>query len=163
MKDQSFIEDMARYADGVLTEKQVRKKYCLFTEATWTALNDDAFVEAVELEQTRRVRSGATKKELAQLHVIKGPAILDGIATDKRQSAKHRIDAIKSLDALADPGPEAATPQDKIHIVIDLGADVRAKGQQPDPADVITIDAAVKPKPKQIEDHNEQPSDEWRR
>lgn len=50
-KDQGFVEDLARFADGVLTEKQVRAKYHLFDESTWTALNDDAFVEAVELER----------------------------------------------------------------------------------------------------------------
>jgi len=160
-----LITDLARYTEGVLTEKQVRKKHHLLTEATWTALNDDAVVEAVELEQTRRIRTGAAKRELAQLHIIKGPAILDSIATDKKQSAKHRIDSIKALDALADPGSQHAAPEERIFIKIDLGADVRAKGQEPNPADVITIEATPRAgTPKQLEDdHSEPPSDEWRR
>ena len=151
MKDQSFIEDMARFAEGVLTERQIRKKYHLFTEATWTALNDDAIVEAVELEQTRRIRSGAAKRELAQLHVVKGPAILDGIATSTKQSALHRINAIKALDSLADPGPESAVEQERVHIVINLTADTKIK----DPKDILVIDAAARPStPKQITDES---------
>ena len=146
-----LITDLARYAEGVLTEKQVRKKHHLFTESTWTALNDDAIVEAVELEQTRRIRSGAAKRELAQLHIIKGPAILDGIATDKKQSAKHRIDSIKALDALATPESQAASEQERIFIRIDLSADTRTKGQQGNPGDILELEAAVKPKSKTID------------
>jgi hypothetical protein len=151
-----LITDLARYAEGVLTERQVRKKHHLLTEATWTALNDDAVVEAVEFEQTRRIRSGAAKRELAQLHIIKGPAILDGIATSTKQSARHRIDAVKALDQLADPGPEAAVEQERVHIVINLTGDSKLK----DPKDILVIDAAARPTtPKQITDE----SDEWRR
>jgi len=151
-----LITDLARYTEGVLTEKQVRKKHHLLTEATWTALNDDAVVEAVELEQTRRIRSGAAKRELAQLHVVKGPSILNSIATSPRANDKHKIDAVKALDALADPGPEAAVEQERVHIVINLTGDSKLK----DPKDILVIDAAARPStPKQITDE----SDEWRR
>src|SRR5262249_46020483 len=67
-KDLGFVEDLARFSENILSEKQVRAKYHLFDESAWVALGvDEAFVEAVELERTRRVRSGATKRELAQL------------------------------------------------------------------------------------------------
>jgi hypothetical protein len=85
---------------------------------------------------------------------------------DRRASARHRVDSVKALNAIADPGPEAATEKERIVIKIDMGADLRAQGLKPNPADVITIEAEPRPKtPKQIEDdHSEQPSDdEWRR
>jgi len=157
MKDQGFIEDLARFADGILTEKQVRQKYHLFGEDIWTDLGkDDALVERIELEKTRRIRSGATKRELAQLHVTKGPAILDGIMSDPKQSARHRVDAIKTLNDLADPGPQHfAQDQDRIIIRIDLSADTK------DPADVLTFDAAIRPNPNpndtKVIEHNSAP------
>src|SRR5215468_11371478 len=120
-KDQGFVEDLARFADGVLTEKQVRAKYHLFDESTWTALNDDAFVEAVELERTRRIRSGATKRELAQLRVVAAPDVLSGILMDPRANARHRIEASKALDDLAGFAPQAAAEQDMVQITINLG------------------------------------------
>jgi hypothetical protein len=146
LEDQSFIEDLARFADGVLTEKQVRQKWHFFEEAQWVALaQSDELVEKIELEKTRRIHSGATKRELAQLHVTKGPAILDGIMTDQKQSARHRIDAIKTLDQLADNGPQSAPEADRFIIRIDLtagGGEVVEfnKTLKPDPRDDI-IDA----------------------
>lgn len=147
LEDQSFIEDLARFADGVLTEKQVRQKWHFFDEAEWNTLGQsDELVEKIELEKTRRIRSGATKRELAQLHVIKGPTILDGIATDQKQSAKHRIDAIKALDSLAGGESQATAEQDRYHIVINLGNDrlVFAGAVKPkDPNDTKTIDSTA--------------------
>src|SRR5262249_31934573 len=137
-KDQGFVEDLARFADGVLTEKQVRAKYHLFDESTWTALDDDAFVEAVELERTRRIRSGATKRELAQLRVAAAPDVLSGILMDPKANAKHRIDASKALDDLAGFVPQRpAADVDRVVIHIDMGADTRAKGLESNPADVL--------------------------
>src|SRR5262249_1328582 len=50
-----LITDLTRYAEGLLEEKHVRKKY-RFTEAVWTQLgHDEKFIEAVELERIRRV------------------------------------------------------------------------------------------------------------
>jgi hypothetical protein len=80
LKDETLVEDLCRFADGILTEKQVRQKWHIADDLVWYALGtEDAFVERVELERTRRIRSGATKRELAQLHVTKAPAVLDKI------------------------------------------------------------------------------------
>src|SRR6516165_2465386 len=145
-KDQGFVEDMSRFAEGVLTEKQVRAKYHLFDESTWTALNDDAFVEAVELERTRRIRSGATKRELAQLRVVAAPDVLSGILMDPKANARHRIDASKALDDLAGFAPQRnAEDQDRVIIKIDLSADTRAKGLESNPADVLMFEASARP------------------
>jgi len=137
--DQNFIEDLARFAEGVLSEKQVRQKYHLFDESTWVALNDDALVERIELEKVRRIRNGAAKRERAQQHIVKGPDILNDIMSDAKASPKHKVDAIKTLDALAANGPQAAAEQDRVIVTINLGGDVLRFG------------GAVRPNPKVIE------------
>jgi hypothetical protein len=72
--------------------------------------------------------------------------------TDPRANAKHKVDAIKTLDALADPGPSRfEQDRDRIIIRIDLGADTRAKGQEPNPDDVLVFEAAVKPCPAAVD------------
>ena len=158
-----LITDLARYSETLCSESAIRKKWRL-SEETWEMLgSSDELVRAIEEEKTRRIRSGATKRELAQQHIIRGPTVLASIMDDPRANARHRVDSIKALNAIADPGPEAATEQDRIIIKIDMGADLRAKGQEPNPSDVVTIEATPRPNtPKQIkEDHGE--DDEWRR
>ena len=139
-----LITDLTRFAEGLLEEKHVRKKY-RFDEATWTALGtDEKFVEAVELERVRRVRDGSFKRERSQQHITKAPDILNGIMSDPKQSAKHRIDSAKVLDDFAANGPKAAPEQERVVIRIDLGADTRAKGLESNPADIIEIEAEVR-------------------
>src|SRR5262249_21679372 len=75
--------------------------------------------------------------------------VLASIMDDTHASPRHRVDSIRTLNAIADPGPEAAAEQERIFIKIDLSADTRAKGQEPKPGDVVIIDAGV-PKPKPI-------------
>ena len=70
---------------------------------------------------------------------------------------RHKVDAVKALNSLADPGPEAAVGEEKVIIRIDLSADTK------DPKDVLTFEATARPgTPKQIEDDHSE-SDEWQR
>jgi len=121
MENEELVTDLCRYQEGVLTEQQVRRKWPLATEEAWVALDDDAFVKRVELERVRRIRSGAAKRELAQLHIVKAPDVLNGILMDPRASAKHRIDSAKALDDLAGFAPQAAGEQEMVSITINLG------------------------------------------
>jgi hypothetical protein len=154
-----LITDLARFSEALCTESAIRKKWRL-SEDTWELLgSSDELVRAIEEEKTRRIRSGAAKRELAQQHIIRGPNVLATIMDDPKANARHRVDSIKTLNAIADPGSEAAAEQERIFIRIDLSADTK------DPKDVLTIEAAARPStPKQIEDdHGEQRGDEWRR
>jgi hypothetical protein len=166
-ENDGLVTDLARYSEGVCTETAVRRKYRdILGDDAWTLLGtDDLLVEMIEAEKVRRVRNGSFKRERAQQHITRGPDVLASIMDDPKANARHRVDSVKALDALADPGPQAAADQERIFIRIDLTADTRAKGQAPNPGDVITIEAEPRPKtPKQIEDdHNEQTSDEWQR
>jgi hypothetical protein len=160
-----LIQDLCRYAENLASESAIRKKWRL-SEETWELLgSSDELVRAIEEEKTRRIRSGATKRELAQQHIIRGPAVLATIMDDPRANARHRVDSIKALDSLAANGPGAAAEQEHITIRIDMGSDLRAKGQEPDPANVVIINTTARPStPKQLEDdHSEQPNDDWRR
>jgi len=160
-----LILDCCRYAEGLLSESAVRKKWRL-PEDVWEALgSSDELVRTIEGEKVRRVRDGSFKRERAQQHVTRAPDVLAAIMDDPRANARHRVDSVRALDAIATPESQTAAGEEKVIIRIDLGADVRAKGQEPNPADVVIIEATPRPStPKQIEDdHSEQPSDEWRR
>ena len=58
-----FITDLARYAEGLFSEADVKKKY-RFSDDAWERLgDDDALVEAIEAEKIRRIRNGSTARE----------------------------------------------------------------------------------------------------
>src|SRR5262249_35108023 len=116
-----FVTDCARFSENLISEQAVRKKYH-FSEEAWERLGqDDALVTAIEAEKVRRIRSGAAKREKAQLHVVAAPDVLSGILMDPKANAKHRIDSAKALDDLADNGPQAAAEQDRVIVTINLG------------------------------------------
>ena len=63
IEDHEFITDCARYAEGVMSEQQVKKKY-RFDDEKWARLGeDDALVERIENEKIRRVRNGNAARE----------------------------------------------------------------------------------------------------
>ena len=97
-------------------------------------------VRAVDEERVRRIRSGQTKRELAQLHLVKGPAALDKILSNEKNSPLHRINAVKALNDLADFTPQRpGVEQDRVVIHIDLSADTK------NPADVLHIETSARP------------------
>jgi hypothetical protein len=124
IEDHEFIADMARFADNLLSEKQVKKKY-KFDDATWEALGkDDELISKIEEEKIRRIRTGQQKREKAQQLVVKAPDVLDAIMMDASASPRHRVDAIKVLDDFSATGPAAAPAADRFIIQINLGEDV---------------------------------------
>jgi hypothetical protein len=152
LEDHEFVVDLTRYVEGILTEQQIKKKYH-FDNDTWTKVGgDEALIEAIEAEKIRRIRSGTAKRERAQQHIVKAPDILEKIMSDDNANARHRVDSIKALDALADPGPQVVPPADKFIIRIDLTADAKLRSAEPDPKDVIIIDAT---RPAAIADKTE--------
>jgi len=123
LENHGFIVDCARYAEGLLSEMEVKKKHH-FDDTTWARLGeDDALVEAIEAEKVRRIRDGSSKREKAQLLVVQAPDVVAGIMLDANANPRHRIDASKALDAFAANGPEATPASDRFQIVINLGAD----------------------------------------
>jgi hypothetical protein len=101
--------------------------------------SDDELVRVIEEEKLRRIRSGATKREIAQTRVVKAPAILDSIMCDTNTSSRFRIDAAKALDAIASPAAQStAADLNRIVIKIDLTADGSS-----DARDVIHIDKPI--------------------
>ena len=136
--DDELIEDLARFSDNVLSEAAVKARHHLSAEE-WAALGEsDKLVELVEAAKLRRVRTGATKRERAQLEVIDGPPILGKIMRDPNANERHRIDSIKTLDALAGTGAEAAAAGARFEITINLGSDTErySKSIAIDPNDV---------------------------
>src|SRR5262249_18966804 len=130
LENQELIVDMCRYAENLLSEQQVRKKY-RFDNETWEQLgSNDSLVEAIEAEKIRRIRNGSAKREKAQQHIVHAPDILEKIMSDEGANARHRIDSVKALDALADNGPQA-TSSDRFVITINLGEDQKLTIDKP--------------------------------
>ena len=75
---------------------------------------------------------------------------------DPNANPRHRVDSVKALDTLADPGPQTTLPAEKFIITIDLTGDSKLK----DPRDILTIDATPLKTPAAIMDKTE---DDWKR
>src|SRR5262249_32572942 len=139
LDNHEFIVDLARYADGLLSEAAVRKKYRL-PDDVWQGLgNDEELVEAIEAEKVRRIRNGATARERAQQIFATAPNVLGKILNDDSASPRHRIESARELRAVAANGPEAA-PASEERFVIRI--DLTAGGNKDD---VILIDKSIKP------------------
>jgi hypothetical protein len=124
IENHEFITDCARYAEGLLSERDVKKRHH-FDDNTWESLgNNEKLIEAIEAEKVRRIRNGSTKRERAQQLVVQAPGVLGDIMLDASASPKHRIDSAKALDAFAANGPEAAPASDRFQIIINLGDEV---------------------------------------
>jgi len=123
LEDDELIENLARFADGTLSEAAVKARHHLSNE-DWAALGEsDRLVALVEACKLRRIRTGATKRERAQIEIVDGPPILGKIMRDPNANERHRIDSIKTLDALASTGAEAAAAGARFEITINLGSD----------------------------------------
>jgi hypothetical protein len=121
--DDELIENLARFADGTLTEFQVKSRHHLSNE-DWLAFgSSDRLVELVEARKLLRIRTGLTKKERAQNEIIDAPPILGRIMRSPESNAKHVIDSVKTLDALATGGGAAGSTPDvsRFIITINLG------------------------------------------
>jgi hypothetical protein len=142
IENHEFITDCARYAEGLLSEKDVKKKHH-FDDNTWESLgNNEELIEAIEAEKVRRIRDGSTKRERAQQLVVQAPVVLGDIMLDASASPKHRIDSAKALDAFAANGPEAAPASDRFQIIINLGDDV------------LKFDKSIEINPNDADPHN---------
>ena len=120
-----LVVDCARFREGLLEEKAIRKKY-RFDEAAWEALGNDEMVRAVEEESVRRIRDGSSKREKAQKLIVRAPDVLGKIMDDDSQSARHRIDSCKVLNDFATNGPAGVPAADRFIIQINLGSDTLA-------------------------------------
>ena len=147
IEDHEFITDCARYAEGVMSEQQVKKKY-RFDDEKWGRLGeDDALVERIENEKIRRVRNGNAARERAQQIFITAPGVLGDILHDDSASPRHRIESARELRQIAANGPEAAPAGDRFQITINLGDEVLHfdKSIAIDPNDVDRNDISTTP------------------
>jgi hypothetical protein len=122
--DDELVENLARFSDGTLTEAMVRARHHLSNE-DWAAMGEnDQLVERVEARKLARIRSGRTKRELAQREIVDAPPILGKLMRSLDTNPRHVIDSIKVLDGLATGGgSEAAGTGAIFEIRIDMTAD----------------------------------------
>ena len=131
LENHGFIVDCARFAEGLLSEKEVKRKHH-FDDATWARLGeDDVLVEAIEAEKVRRIRNGATARERAQRLFAETPDVLGDILHGDGVSPRHKIESARELRQIADNGPQATPAADRFIIHIDLGADQKLTIDKP--------------------------------
>jgi hypothetical protein len=120
-----FITDCARYAEGLLSEEEVKKKHH-FADETWERLGSaDALVEAIKAEKTRRIRNGTTARERAQALFAEAPNVLGNIMNDDGASPRHRIESARELRQIAGTGSESTLAEsERFIITINLGTEV---------------------------------------
>ena len=123
LEDDELIENLARFADGTLSESAVKARHHLSDQEWVTMGENDRLVELVEAAKLRRIRTGATKRERAQIEIVDGPPALAKIMRSADSNARHIIDSVRALDALATGGAEAAAAGARFEIFINLGAD----------------------------------------
>jgi hypothetical protein len=124
INNHEFISDLCRYAEGIFTEAAVKKKWH-FDDVSWKSLGEDeALVEAIELEKTRRTRNGSTARERAQVLFAETPTVLGNILRDDGMSPRHRIEAAREIRQVAANEAENRAA-DRFVINIDLGADYK--------------------------------------
>jgi hypothetical protein len=83
INNSDFLLDFCRFSEGILDEKFLRKKYRCFNDDDWARLGEsDELVSAIEAEKIRRIRDGSAKREKSQLHIVRGPDVLNGIMLD---------------------------------------------------------------------------------
>jgi hypothetical protein len=158
-----FVSDLCRFAENILTEQQVKKKY-RFTDDVWMRLGEnDSLVEKIEAEKVRRIRDGSSKREKAQLLVVRAPDVVAAIMMDPDANPRHRIDSAKVLDDFAANGPQGAPAADRFQITINLGADtlrfdksIEVNPNDTDPNDIGPMIAAIAMK-KSTDDGNGEP------
>ena len=131
IENHEFVEDLCRYAEGILTEAAVKKKYH-FDDAIWESLgSDEELIALVEAEKILRVRNGSTARERAQQYFATAPTVLGGILNDDGASPRHRIESARELRQIADNGPGATPAADRFIITIDLGEDQKLTIDKP--------------------------------
>jgi hypothetical protein len=153
IENHEFVVDLARFAEGSLTERQVKKKW-KFDSETWTRLGEDEpLVQAIEDEKIRRVRNGSAARELAQQAFVAAPTVLSGILTDNNANPRHRIESAKELRAIAQPAADTIADRDRFIITINMNGDnidgnaiehydkPRAVGVEDNGVDTLTITA----------------------
>ena len=118
-----FVVDCTRAGEGLITDKELQQKYEL-SPADWQNITKDmALGRAVRAERERRMLDGTAARESAARYFVKGPSILDQIATDAQSNPRHKIDALRELRATAASGSSDRPRESERFIIrIDLTA-----------------------------------------
>jgi hypothetical protein len=126
-ENHEFLADLARFSEGLYSEQDIKKKHYL-DDSVWESLgNDEGLIRAIEAEKIRRMRSGATARERAQVLFATAPTTLGNILNNDNMPARHRIEAAKEIRAVAATGPETTPTSDRFVIQINLGEDYKLR------------------------------------
>src|SRR5215831_11451793 len=122
----AFITDCSRNRERIFSDAQLQEKYEIDPSDWDSIIKNKPLRLAVSRECERRMLNGDGAREAAAKQFTRAPQILGQILENERNSPKHRIDAARELRSAANVGAEkSADDVDRVHIVINLGADQR--------------------------------------
>ena len=118
----AFVVDCVRSAEGLVSDRELVECYEI-SPADWQDIAKNAELgRAIRAERIARVHNGVAAREAASRHFVKAPTILNRIMSDEQLNARHRVDAIKEMRAIAAPESSNNPAQsDRFHIVINIG------------------------------------------
>ena len=122
----AFLSDCAKNRERIMSDDAIREKYGIEADAWADIIKNPAVRLAVNAEAERRVRTGDAARDSAAKLFATAPEVLGKIMNDPKSSPRHVIEAAKEIRAQANVGSEkSADDVDRVHIVINLGADQR--------------------------------------
>jgi hypothetical protein len=136
-EDPDLISDLARFAEGLINEPNVRAKHRELDDTIWDSLGNPAIVKAIDLERQRRIRDGSCARERAQQLFAGAPDVLGEILNGTGVSPRHKIESARELRVIAANGPESTPASDRFQITIIMNADIERydKAIKVDPLD----------------------------
>jgi DNA-binding CsgD family transcriptional regulator len=119
---QQFVTDCVRSAEGLTSDRELVELYAI-TPADWGNITKNtALIRAIQIERAARVRSGAAAKEMASKHFVRAPGVLDQIMNNEQMNARHRVEAIREMRAIAAPEKQNSQPDNGRFIIqINIG------------------------------------------
>jgi len=133
----AFVADCARNREKIFSDSELREKYQIDDKAWTEIIANKALRLAVSIECQRRILNNDASREGAARQFTKAPAVLGKILENEQISPRSRIAAAQELRASAATGADRPSNEvDRIHIVINLGADER-----------VVVDAPANPTP----------------
>jgi hypothetical protein len=142
----TFITDVCRHVENLLSAEQLRAKYGLADEAAWAGLAENtALQRAIAAAKVRRIHNGDAVREKAAHLLVQTIDIIGDIAKDAGCPPRSRIEASRELRQVAAVGADdaPAAEKERFHISINFGTAKIVK----------EIELAPKPEVIEVDEH----------
>jgi hypothetical protein len=117
----SFVLDVCRHVESLLSADQLRAKYGLTDDEAYAGLSENKPLQrAIAAAKVRRIHDGSASREKAQHKFLSAPDVLAAIIHDPGSGPRHKVDAIRELRACAAVGSETGVAAERERFIINL-------------------------------------------